>query len=117
MNLTRRQDAVFRKAKRILKRKPWYRGVCLDNFPSEQTCKDKPRQAINSVMMETEYWDAPNMGLGGTGEMEFRYIRVNSVFRYDGDTFKKTDANRAWELRKNRRYKEWSFKPDDVCQV
>ena len=116
-NLTKRQNAILSKARRILKREPWYRGVCMDGFPSERTCKEKPRQAIISIVMETAYWDAPNMGFNGTGDMHFRDIRVNAVFRFDGDTFKKTDANTAWELRKNRRYKEWAFRPNDLCQV
>ena len=65
---TKRQKAVIAKARRYLKAKPWYSGVCVDNLPSEQDCKKDPRAAVLSIIMETEYWDGPPLSVLLNGE-------------------------------------------------
>lgn len=63
-HMTDAQKVVFEKAKAILEKKPWYRGVCTDNYPPDSKCIADEKDAIASVVMETMYWDAPNSGFG-----------------------------------------------------
>jgi hypothetical protein len=46
----------------------------------------------------------------------FAKIKKGYRFRFDGDIFKKTGDNLAWELRDGRQYKEWAFQGDELCE-
>ncbi len=52
-----RQEAVINRARRMLKKEPWYRGVCVNRVPSEQECKRNPRRAMLDIYLETHYYD------------------------------------------------------------
>jgi hypothetical protein len=58
--MTESQNRVFEEAKKRLKKKKWYRGVCMDNFPSDKVCRDDFEGAVNDVTCETAMWDDPN---------------------------------------------------------
>lgn len=58
--LTKRQIRVFSHAKRWLKKKSWYRGVCMDNFPTDEEIKNDFRTSVFRVIVETQSWDNPN---------------------------------------------------------
>lgn len=60
MNLSESQQKVFDSARQKLKDKKWFRGICLDNFPDEQDCKDNFDDCVAQVCFETEMWDDPN---------------------------------------------------------
>lgn len=60
MQLTESQQKVFNAAKKRLARKPWYRGVCCDDFPSDKECRENPEDAITAVEMQTALFDAPD---------------------------------------------------------
>ena len=49
--------------------------------------------------------------------VRFKNIPIDEIFYYDGDTFVKTGEFLAWELRNNRRYKEWAFRKNDRCKI
>jgi hypothetical protein len=61
--LTKLQKEVLEKAKQKLRAYQWYKGVCLDNFPSDHDILQSKESAINSVVCETMYWDAPTFDL------------------------------------------------------
>lgn len=56
---TKQQEAV-NLAKEKLKDKPWFEGVCIDNLPTEEECKENLEDAVNSIVFETCMWDAPD---------------------------------------------------------
>ena len=59
------QQAVFQAARKLLKREPWYQGVCLDNFPTEEECHADFDRSVERVFEETRYWDGyPKRGGG-----------------------------------------------------
>jgi hypothetical protein len=51
-----KQEAVLARAEEILKDKPWFRGICLDNFPDERDIENIEDAAF-SVALETAMWD------------------------------------------------------------
>jgi len=59
MNLSEKQKEVFRKAKEALQNQSWFKGICMDNFPTDQEIdKEGIEDSVSSVCMETEMWDA-----------------------------------------------------------
>ena len=56
-NMTPAQKEVFEKAKELLQNRSWFRGICTDNFPSNNECVKNPILSVNSVMAETRMWD------------------------------------------------------------
>lgn len=57
--MTEAQLKVLEGARARLKRKPWYKGVCLDNFPTDAECIKDEDESIRTVFAETELWDKP----------------------------------------------------------
>lgn len=61
MRLTKLQQNVASKAKRMMHKQPWYKGVCLDQF---KEMKDKDIKdigvynAARNVVYDTMSWDA-----------------------------------------------------------
>lgn len=57
-HFTKLQLSVFNRAKRWLKKKTWYRGVCCDRFPDDRRIRQIGLDgAVKEVMDETAYWD------------------------------------------------------------
>lgn len=54
------QLSVFEEAKLRLSKFPWFAGVCLDEFPSDEEIEHSFEDAVISVMMETAFWDDPD---------------------------------------------------------
>lgn len=59
--LTDLQQKAVEAAKEILKDKPWFRGVCLDNLPTDKEIEQNFDGAVASIVFETEYWDNPDV--------------------------------------------------------
>ena len=63
MEYSELQNKVLNEAKRRLKHKKWYRGICVDNVPKDGDIKLNGFEwAVHEIIYETEFWDAPNMG-------------------------------------------------------
>jgi hypothetical protein len=61
-DLTVTQRRVFNEAKSKLENRPWYVGVCMDNFPSdEQILLVGFKMAVSRVILETAMLDDPNI--------------------------------------------------------
>ena len=59
MKLSEKQKEVFKAAKNSLQGKSWYKGICMDNFPTDKEIeRDGIESAVQQVCMETEMWDA-----------------------------------------------------------
>lgn len=54
------QQEVLTKVKEILSSEDWFVGVCLDNFPSDDECRNNFDDAVKSVCFETAMWDDPH---------------------------------------------------------
>lgn len=62
MSLTTKQKKVYDKALSMLKHEKWYRGVCMDNFPTDKDIeRDGTESCASDVFMETAYWDGPTL--------------------------------------------------------
>lgn len=59
-NLSELQQRVFDAADGKFSSKPWYKGVCLDNFPSDEEIQEDFEGAVTSVYFETAMWDNPD---------------------------------------------------------
>lgn len=56
--LTNLQDSVFRLARRRIKNRPWYRGVCTDLMPSDDKIKMIGRRRASDILIaDTIYYD------------------------------------------------------------
>lgn len=64
-NLTNKQKKVFDAAFFRINSKRWFRGICLDNFPSDESIDEDFNGSVNSVIYETEMWDNPNFHIPG----------------------------------------------------
>jgi hypothetical protein len=58
--MTESQNKVFEEAKKRLKKKKWFRGICVDNLPSDKDCRDDFEGAVSELIFETAMWDNPN---------------------------------------------------------
>lgn len=58
------QEKVFAAALKKLQKKSWFKGICLDNFPSESYCQESFEAAVSSVVYKTSMWDDPNFFSG-----------------------------------------------------
>ena len=58
--LTPKQQAVANSAKKRLQDKPWFKGVCIDDFPSDQEIDDDFEGCVSQVELQTAMWDAPD---------------------------------------------------------
>jgi hypothetical protein len=67
-NLTEKQQQVFDIVKKRICNKPWFKGVCVDNFPTDKEIDEDFSSAVNMVEMETEMWDDPNFGIWGNSD-------------------------------------------------
>lgn len=62
--LTPLQETVFEAAKAKLESEPWFQGVCIDDFPTDDDIRENFQWSVIQVEMQTAYWDAPNfMGM------------------------------------------------------
>lgn len=59
MMLTSKQNAVADKVRSILKDETWFRGIALDNFPSDDEIDADFDGCVSQVICETAYWDDP----------------------------------------------------------
>jgi len=64
MPKTELQQKVLLEVEARLKDKPWFKGVCTDKLPTDEAIKEDFLRAVQSVQMETEYWDKPGGILG-----------------------------------------------------
>lgn len=59
MSLSELQQQVFDHAKAWLEQKPWFKGVSMDDFPTDEEIKrDGVEDSAMGVVMNTAYWDA-----------------------------------------------------------
>lgn len=56
--LTELQETVANTAKARLYKEPWFRGVCIDEMPSDEEIKADFEGAVTTVMLDTAYHDA-----------------------------------------------------------
>lgn len=69
-DMTKRQQSAFSLAKRMLKKRPWYRGVCTNTMPSDADIKAKGRYwAAHELWMETWYHDGQWWNVNYDGDM------------------------------------------------
>lgn len=57
--LTPKQTEVANRVKEILSAEPWFKGVCIDDFPSDREIDEDFDGCVAQVMFVTEMWDAP----------------------------------------------------------
>jgi hypothetical protein len=61
--MTELQNKVFELAKQKLSKESWYKGVCMDNFPTDsQIIQFGTNAAADEVWFETAYWDSTIIG-------------------------------------------------------
>lgn len=52
------QESAISKAKRMLKKEPWFNGVCINAVPSDASIKEKGTHwAAKAIWLETWYYD------------------------------------------------------------
>lgn len=56
--LTELQEKVTTAAKERLKNYKWFRGVCIDELPSDKQISEDFDGAVTDVTMSTAMWDA-----------------------------------------------------------
>jgi hypothetical protein len=56
--LTELQQKVSDAAKEQLKEYKWFRGVCVNDFPSDQQISEDFEGAVTEVAMTTAMWDS-----------------------------------------------------------
>lgn len=60
--MTELQNKVFELALKKLEKESWFKGVCMDKFPTDESiCKHGIESAVDDVWFETAYWDSPMM--------------------------------------------------------
>lgn len=60
--LTDKQQSLVLKVTEELQHKPWFKGVCLDNLPTDKEIdRDGEDVWIAQLTLDTEYWDNPNI--------------------------------------------------------
>jgi hypothetical protein len=59
-SFTESQQKVLDEARKRLAERPWFAGVCCDEFPSDQKCREDFDGAVTQLEMATAYWDAPD---------------------------------------------------------
>lgn len=59
MKWTEAQKRVKDAAEAQLQDKAWFKGICLDNFPTDDEAKENFEDAVAQVVVETKYWDNP----------------------------------------------------------
>lgn len=60
--MTELQNKVFELALKKLEKESWFKGVCMDNFPSDfEIERDGIKHAVDSVWFEAAYWDSDMM--------------------------------------------------------
>lgn len=58
--LTELQNKVFNEVLERLEDEPWFKGVCMDNFPEDDYIRDNFEDAVAEVETETAMWDDPD---------------------------------------------------------
>lgn len=58
MHLTESQHHLYREVRARIQDRPWFRGVCLDDFPTDLEIERDREAAINCVIDTTAMWDA-----------------------------------------------------------
>jgi hypothetical protein len=51
------QQQVVTEVEQQLGKKTWFKGVCMDHFPTDADIADNFDDAVSSVILETEMWD------------------------------------------------------------
>ena len=53
---------VAAKVRECLQSEPWFRGVCINDFPTDlEIERDGFKSAVETVIMNTQYWDMPGL--------------------------------------------------------
>jgi hypothetical protein len=62
MELTDLQKQACALARKQIEGKPWFRGLCLDNMPTDEeiACMGL-HEAATSIAFQTAYWDADDV--------------------------------------------------------
>ena len=68
MTLSKLQEGLLREAREKLKGEPWFRGVCIDEFPTDEAIRRDREAALSDVIMTTQWHDAPDMVSIASGE-------------------------------------------------
>ena len=63
MTLTPLQQVVFQ-ARQILEKEPWFRGVCLDDLPTNAEIEADFDACVDRIVFATEMWDGPPPPMG-----------------------------------------------------
>jgi len=58
--LTQLQQQVAAAVEEWGKDKPWFRGVCIEHFPTDKEIEEDLQGSIHAVCMSTAWWDAPD---------------------------------------------------------
>ena len=62
MELTELQKKACALARKQIEGKPWFRGLCLDNIPTDKEIADMGLEdAATSIAFQTAYWDADDV--------------------------------------------------------
>ena len=60
MMLTEKQKAVADRVKEILKSRSWFKGVCVDDFPTDREIDEDFDGCVAQVEFVTAMWDQPD---------------------------------------------------------
>lgn len=60
MELSPLQEQVVAAVKAWGSTRPWFQGVCLNEFPTDAEIQEDFDGAVQQVCMTTAYWDAPD---------------------------------------------------------
>lgn len=52
------QTAVIAEARSRIQHKPWFKGICTDNLPTDAEIREDREGAVERIVNETMYWDA-----------------------------------------------------------
>lgn len=61
MALSEKQEAVRKKVEAELSQYYWFNKVCLDDFPTDEEIDENFQEAVDTVGIQTAYWDAPSI--------------------------------------------------------
>jgi hypothetical protein len=59
MQLSHKQEAVIEAAKVYLREKHWFRGVCIEDMPSDEAIDENFKGCVDFVIFQTAMYDDP----------------------------------------------------------
>ena len=62
MTLTPLQEQVKARALELVKNEPWFKGLCMDNFPEDhEITRDGIEEHAQQIVCDTAFWDDPSL--------------------------------------------------------